>query len=210
MHFDQTLGEFDKRHWAATNWPVAQNYIEFSHTNIWVPASEFQNDSGSSTTMSTRGGTPVRIFEDGVTNTAFASVRRARMWLDGRVTTRLWYTGALNSSTNAYVAVSVRADAENAAVGSHSYTVVARPTPTGTGYLMVSRLDEQSTTDSRRAAVTYNTDLISVAVRREGGHASDNYTGDFELVGVELFYVEKRTRQLGFNKLRTPAYLMKE
>lgn len=209
MQFIQSNGLYDAD-FLKRNWPAMESYIDFSNSNLWIPADAFENANGSTTTMSSRGGVPVRIFPDGATHTVMYSVRRPRMWLDGLVTTRLWYTGVLDASANAYVAVSVTVDSENSTLSTPSYTVAARATPTATGTLMISRADEVSTDAHRRRAITQIHDLISVAVQRQGAHASDDYAENFELVGVELFYVEKKTRTIGINDIRAPKYLMKE
>lgn len=212
MHGDQPYGEFDKTHWLK-NWTVAEEYMEFTHCNLWVPAKEFENDSSSTTTMSNRNGTPVRVFPDAVDNTILYSFRRPRMWLNGRVMVRLHYTGAGESGSDevVYVKVQISATKEGSAIGSFSGTSAAIEAPNTTGEILISRDFEQSQTSGHGLNTKHTThDIYYIGIQREASDSADTYGGDnWELIGVEIMY-KQFIESTGWKSNGISRWLMKK
>jgi len=207
MHGNQPIGEFDKTQWLK-NWPVAQEYIEFQATNHWIPAIEFQNMGGATTVMSDRNAAAVRVFPDGVANRVATTFRRPRMWLNGNVTCRLWYTGDLDSGHNSVIELGINLTQEDGTVATIADTAFEVPTPTADGDLMIYRSYERTADSDSRPLVTTENDLLSIIVRRSGATALDNYVENFELIGVELFYQQLQPN-IGYKSNSIPRWLMK-
>lgn len=181
----------------AQNFAVLSSYVDFDHYNVWVPAEDWQNDSSSTTTMSTNNMTPVRVFVDGATNSVFYSFRRPRMWINGVAQIRIHYTGSTSSTNNFRIEAGVQVNGEGAATPTAASDRQSLPGPSTAGFHLISRLFETSANTSAFIYIDTADDLISVSVGRLGGDGSDTNTGEFWLIGAEIYYTELKTSPVG-------------
>jgi len=186
---------------------------EFSHYNYWVPAPLFVNKVSDSCTVITNAITggyniPLRVFPTGVSWEVFYSMRRPRMWSDGQVTARIWYTGKLDTGNESYIATTLATSYEQDGDVLFSSPVVsyfAAPTPDVTGELMILRSDNPPEAGIGYIEVTTETDIVSLGIRRAGNDAADTYAHDFLLIGAEFVY-----RPRAYVKDGLPTWQMKE
>lgn len=196
---------------SAANMP--SQAAEFGHYNHWIPAPLFVNKISDSCTVTTNAITggyniPMRVFPAGTSWEVFFAMRRPRMWTDGQMTSRVWYTGRLDTGNESYIATTLATSYEQDSDILFSAPVVSyyqAPTPDVTGELMILRSDNPPASGIGYVDVTSEADIVSIGIRRAGDDPSDTYAYDFLLIGVELIYRPKALISEGL-----PTYQMKE
>lgn len=181
----------------AQNFAVLSSYIDFNHYNVWIPAEQWNNEKSSTTTMSNDDVVPVRVFVDGATNTVTYSFRRPRMWINGVAQIRLHYSGSASSTNNFRIECGIQVNGEGATTPTSALSAQPVPGPATAGLHTITRLFETSANTNCFTYVDTADDLISVSVSRGGGHASDTNTGEFWLIGAEVYYTEVKTKPVG-------------
>lgn len=179
------------------NFSALSSYVDFSHYNVWVPAGQWQNDASSATTMSANDAVPVRVFADGMSSTVTYSFRRPRMWINGMVAIRLHYTGSASSTNNFRIACGIQVNAEDATTPASATTAQNVPGPATAGFHLITRLFETSANTNAFTKVDHADDLITATITRSGTDLNDTNTGEFQLIGAEVYYKEIGTSPVG-------------
>lgn len=181
----------------AQNFAVLSSYIDFDHYNVWIPAEWWQNSSASTTTMSANDAVPVRVFVDGAENLVSYTFRRPRMWINGVAAIRLHYTGSVSSTNNFAIECGIQVSGEGATTPSAALTQQNLPGPSTAGFCLITRLFETSANTNCFTYVDTADDLITVSIRRLGTAGADANTGEFQLIGAEVYYTELKTQPVG-------------
>lgn len=205
MHGFNTQAELSRQQ-ERTNLVTIQDYADFSSYNIWIPCTDLVDAVGVAT-ISFNGDTPIKIYPDGVTTESVFSFRKPITWKSGNVTTRLHYTGLYVAGTQIRVLSRVEGYAEGGlltTLGTVSgYNV---PTPSADNVYMVNKSAEVAN-PSTTSGILYVDDsirLMTFRIRRLGGDVNDTYTSDFELIGVEVMYIE--ADHVGYGKTVTEKW----
>lgn len=181
----------------AQNFATLSSYIDFDHYNVWIPADWWTNGKSYTTVMSNDDPVPVRVFVDGAYNAVHYSFRRPRMWINGVAQIRLHYSGSTSSTNNFRIECGIQVNAEGSSLPASALTGQDVPGPSTAGDHLITRIYETSANTNCFTYVDTADDLISVSIARAGGGASDTNTGEFWLIGAEVYYTEVKTQNVG-------------
>lgn len=183
----------------------------FDHLNVWIPGPLMQDAEGASTVfgfLSTPEYMSYRSFVADLDTYTGYSFRRPRLWTDGNLTARIWYSGELTVDTQVIrgqLAFKLRQEGpggDSTAFSEFGFDIDA---PSADDDILIDRQPESDTTGAGYVVITSEHDLVTVRFARIGSHANDTYTEDFRLVGIEVFYRPRLVESTGLS-----PWLMKE
>ena len=164
-----------------------ESYTDYSMYNLWIPCTAFYRGA---LTLTNINDTPVVTFPDAADNNIYYSFRQPVHWRSGNISGRLYYTGNLVAGKNITASLTMGLTQEGTLIDTSTNVPTAIPTPSANNYLMISKDWEIKVGNDCNIETVQKYDLVSVKVRRAGTNGADNYTDDWQFIGVELFYRE--------------------
>lgn len=188
------------RNAAQTNMSNLQDYADYNMYNMWVPCTALVDHVGTAL-VSSNSDASVKLYPDAAVTSSCYSFRKPKHWVNGVVSARVHYTGLEDSGNDSYIGVRFEVYKVGDVLGTGTYGYVATPSPTlDNSYEIEDAFEDMSLTTYNASILVRDPDrLITLSFTRDGKHASDTYTFDFELIGLEVFYREYK--HTSYNKV---------
>lgn len=191
----------------ANNFNTLADYVTFDHYNIWIPAVAFVDTTGIApmTARSAIAEVPVKSYPIASPVRSAFAFRKPSMWVNGRISMRLWYTSDLDAGKTWTFKPAIFASSEGAALGAWGgLESLIVPSPAGGGYLTIDRQCE-NLQSPYSYLVSEMDNLISVRLQK----VSQTHKAEFQLIGVEVFYVENTASVIGMNRSKNFRHVSK-